>query len=327
MASRPRFAGLTLHAVRLASGLTLFAYLVTHLANHALGLISLPALEAGRELFLTLWRNPPGTLLLYGALLTHIGCALTGLYRRRRLKQPSWQTTQLIFGLLIPPLLLEHILGTRLAFELLETRDSYTYVLLVYFLFDPWAGLQQASVLLIAWTHACLGLHFWLRLKAGYECLLPYLYASALVFPLLALTGVWVAGRDILHLAADSAWLEQARATIDFADREGLALLSLLQNALLALFFALLGGVLVARVLRRWWQRRLGHIVISYPNGRRVEILQGTTILEASRGAGIPHASVCGGRGRCSTCRVRVERGLARLPPTSEAEARVLVRV
>ncbi len=54
---------------------------------------------------------------------------------------------------------------------------------------------------------------------------------------------------------------------------------------------------------------------------------RGFTILDASRLAGIPHASVCGGRGRCSTCRVRVSDGLADLPAPSEAERRVLARV
>ena len=46
-------------------------------------------------------------------------------------------------------------------------------------------------------------------------------------------------------------------------------------------------------------------VTLTYPDGKRVPAVKGTTILEASRGAGVPHASVCGGRGRCSTCRVR----------------------
>ena len=43
--------------------------------------------------------------------------------------------------------------------------------------------------------------------------------------------------------------------------------------------------------------------------------------------AGIPHASVCGGRGRCSTCRMRVSRGIETLPPPSPQELAVLRRV
>src|SRR5262249_41496843 len=66
---------------------------------------------------------------------------------------------------------------------------------------------------------------------------------------------------------------------------------------------------------------------ITYPDGRVVELHRGSTILEGSRQAGIPHASVCGGRGRCSTCRVRIVAGLMDLPPASPEERRVLDRV
>ena len=47
--------------VRLGSGLVLMAYLTTHLANHALGLMSLEAMETGRDWFLITWRNPLST--------------------------------------------------------------------------------------------------------------------------------------------------------------------------------------------------------------------------------------------------------------------------
>src|SRR5207237_1147103 len=77
------------------------------------------------------------------------------------------------------------------------------------------------------------------------------------------------------------------------------------------------------RGVRTLWQRRRS-IRILYPAGRVVTVPVGFSVLEASRVAGIPHASVCGGRGRCSTCRVRVVRGLAALPPASEAEPRPL---
>jgi|RhiMetdeSRZDD1v2_1073273.scaffolds.fasta_scaffold206983_4 hypothetical protein len=43
---------------RLVSGLVLFVYVATHLANHALGLVSLEVMEAGRLGFLALWRSP-----------------------------------------------------------------------------------------------------------------------------------------------------------------------------------------------------------------------------------------------------------------------------
>ena len=50
--------------LRLVSGLVLFVFVLTHFLNHALGLVSLEVLEAGRLWFLAFWRWPPATLLL-----------------------------------------------------------------------------------------------------------------------------------------------------------------------------------------------------------------------------------------------------------------------
>ena len=54
---------------------------------------------------------------------------------------------------------------------------------------------------------------------------------------------------------------------------------------------------------------------------------RGFSILETSRWAAIPHASVCGARARCSTCRVRVTRGLDGLALPSPAERATLARI
>jgi adenylate cyclase len=56
-----------------------------------------------------------------------------------------------------------------------------------------------------------------------------------------------------------------------------------------------------------------------------VSTLPGRSILEPLRIAGVPHASVCGGRGRCTTCRVRV--GADHLSEPSELERGALARI
>ena len=53
----------------------------------------------------------------------------------------------------------------------------------------------------------------------------------------------------------------------------------------------------------------------------------GWSVLEASLANGVPHLSLCGGRARCSTCRVRVRGDAAHLPPPQADEARTLARV
>ncbi|HTO81921.1 MAG TPA: adenylate/guanylate cyclase domain-containing protein [Methylomirabilota bacterium] len=312
--------------LRLGSGLVLFAYLLMHFANHALGLVSLDALAWGRDWFLAVWRNAVGTTALYGAFATHMGLAFWSIYRRRSLRMPASEATQLVVGVLIPPLLAIHIIGTRLAHELYGTQDSYIYELLILWVFRPWSGVQQAIVLAVAWLHGCIGLHFWLRLKPWYGRALPLAYGAALLIPLLGFLGFAVGGRDVARLAQDPAWLAQATAAIRFPDEAAVDHLYALEHWFWFGFALALAGVFAARALRRWLTRRRAVAVI-YPDGRLVEIQPGTTILEASRMAGIPHASVCGGRGRCSTYRVRISEGLKRLSAASEAERRVLDRV
>ncbi len=46
------------------------------------------------------------------------------------------------------------------------------------------------------------------------------------------------------------------------------------------------------------------------PDGKDIEVREGKTILQASLQAGIPHAHVCFGRTRCTTCRVLILEGL-----------------
>lgn len=313
--------------LRLGSGLVLFAFLLSHYLNHMLGLVSLDALERGAVWFATVWRNPLGASVFYAALLVHMGLALRRLYRRRRLKMPPWEVVQLAFGLAIPPLLMIHLVGHRLPYQFFGTNDSYIYTLLIYFEFSPASGIRQAIVAIVAWVHAVIGLHFWLRLKPWYPAAMPYAFAGALLTPVVAGLGVLVAGRDVMRLAAEPGWIEATAEAMNFPNEEQIALVQTLDAILVAVVIALVLAVLLARQLRDWWNRRHGVFVLSYPEGQRVSILAGTTILEASRAAGVPHAAVCGGRGRCSTCRVRIGRGMEALPPADETELKVLARV
>jgi adenylate cyclase len=324
----PQSASFWVRRVRLTTGLVLFAYVLTHLLNHAAGLISLDALDASRLVFVAVWRHPALTLALYASLATHFLLALWAVYQRRRLFhiRPA-EALQLVLGLAIIPLLAKHALGTRYAAEAFNVTDNYIYVLLFLWHLDPEAGARQAAALVVAWIHGCLGVYFWLRLKPVYARLQPLLFAGALLVPVLALLGYFVAGRQVAELAQDPAWLRAALADIEPPDAAQVAQISALHAWTLRAFAAGLALALLARLVRLALARRRGLVKLIYPGGREVLIAPGTSILEASQMAGIPHASVCGGRGRCSTCRVRISRGLEALPPPSAQECAVLKRV
>ena len=309
------------------SGMVLFAYLVTHFLNHALGLVSLEAMEMGRGWFVALWRNWAGTLALYGALAAHLALVLWSLYERRSLRMPSWEFFQIVLGLAIPPLLAMHVIGTRLLFELYGIGDTYIYVVMVIWVFAPMDGVLQTVALVVAWLHGCIGLHFWLRIKPWYPRLVPYVYAAALMLPVLALLGFARAGQTLAVLAQDPAWVDSVITSLPFPNESQIDTAYMLRNSGFAVYAGLIFSVVAARLVRAGWERRRGVYHLSYPGGRRVRVTSGMTILEASRTAGIPHAEVCGGRGRCSTCRVRIGSGYDSLAPPDTDEQRVLERV
>ena len=315
-----------LRRARLSSGLVLFAYLLTHLTNHALGLVSLETMDAGEVWFLRLWRSLPGTIALYGALLTHIALALGSLYRRRHLRMPAWEGVQLLLGLVIPPLLAGHVVGIRLAAELFGTSSSYTRVVLGLWHLAPALGLKQSLVVLVAWTHGCMGLHYWLRLRPWYAHVRGFALATAVVVPLLALLGFAAAGERVEAMARDPGWVNETLTAARVPAPAQRARLLAIENAIIGSYAVALALVLAARGARGARESR-HRITVTYPDAREITVPLGFSVLEASRAGGIPHASVCGGRGRCSTCRVRVMRGLDTLPAPSADELKVLARV
>ncbi len=312
---------------RMISGLVLFAYVVAHLVNHSLGIVSLAAMEAMLEWVRPVWASIPGTVGIYGAFLVHVGLAFFALWERRTLKLRPLETLQYLLGFSIPLLASTHVTGTRINDSLLGGDGShYVKVLAGLWYAEPLNGVVQIALLFIAWVHVCIGLRFWLRLRPWYETAQPYLYAAALLLPVFALLG-FVAGERELGAA-----LQQNPGLLasTLASRVLPGARPLLNDIAWGIFGALLGvtaGVLVARLIRSRRQRRRGVSRITYPGRRWIDIPHGFSVLDASQMLGMPHTSICGGKGRCSTCRIRVLAEPDALPPPAADEQRVLQRI
>lgn len=317
-----RYVGRT----RLVTGLALFFYVLTHNLNHALGIVSLQWLEAGRHVFLAFWRFAPVEWALFTAVFLHVLVALIALYRRHALKMPFWEAAQLVLGLATPPLLLLHVLATAYAHDHFGFDDSYAYVLLSLWVFQPIYGALQALAILVTWVHGCIGMAYWLRLKPWYPRARAYLFAFAVILPVLALIGFADAGRAVAEKLEDPAWLPALVERDNLPGQAAAAEVYALQHLGFWIFGGLLAFVLAARLIRAQLNRRRA-IAVTYEGGGVVRIQSGTTVLEASRSANIPHASVCGGRGRCSTCRIKILKGATQQPAASDDEKRVLARV
>ncbi len=317
--------------IRLATGLTLFAYAACHFASHATGLFRLPAMDAiGRNILLSPWQGWPGRIALFGSLLVHAVLGLWALYRRRHLRIPAAEAWQLGLGLLIPLLLIPHATNVRLGAELYGLDDSYYRILYQYWLTPPASGLvRQFTLLFAVWVHGCVGIHFWLRRRAWYGRWWLVLLIAAMLLPFLAVLGLVNAGWDTAMRAALQPGFADAHGPPPAGTPKALMLASLksLWQWLQLAYVILVVCILLLRAMRTRRARRVASFNITYPDGRSIRVPQGFSILEASRWKRIPHASICGGRARCSTCRVRVTRGLDGLPAPSPSELETLRRI
>src|SRR6202142_1099298 len=199
----------SLRQIRLATGLVLFVYATLHFANHALGNISIGAMESGLVLQSLIWQSLPGAVNLYLWLLTHMGLRFWALYARRRFRWTRLEASQLVLGLTIPFLLANHLIGTRIAMSQFGLEKGYAQELVGFWVNSPLLGALQAVLLLIVWIHGCLGIHFWLRLKPFYPRVRDLMLAVAVLIPALALLGFYRGGMAIQALVHDPAFQAQ----------------------------------------------------------------------------------------------------------------------
>lgn len=304
--------------LRFVSGLILFAYLTGHLVNHALGLISLSAAEYGLEIASAIWQGPVGTFLLYGSALVHMGLALHAVYERRTLRMPFRDLLRIVLGLNLPVLLIAHAAGTRLAMEFYGYHPFYTDVVR-----DLWtAGSQGKQFALLApgWIHGCLGLHAAFGQRKWWRAALPVLFGIFIVLPILSALGFVDMHREI------ERFNPPGNNGAGFP-RENVAAIVAWRDRAVNIYLGLVALAFVARGLRWLYERRRDAVVdMTFP-ARKVRAPRGWSVLEASRANNMGHPSACGGRARCSTCRVRVTEGIENCPPPNGDEAATLKRI
>jgi adenylate cyclase len=317
---------------RLASGLVLFAFVLCHFGSHIVLIGSVPAAQRAFGVLMWFWLTGAGSLLLTGAFAVHVLNALWSIYIRRYLRMPAWEAAQIALGLAIPPLIIIHIVGTKIADDFYGTDSSYASVLASHWLGAPllfgaplFVYLHMAAILTV-WVHACIGLHFWLRTKSWYAAWLPALGTAAILIPALALAGYISGGNQILRDAQDPDFVRELIQEANVTP----AIIAKVWHDIRIAFVVYAGLVLLpfaARLVRQLIHRIHRSPRLTHAIGRTVSILPGATVLETLRANGISHASVCGGRARCTTCRIRVTDGLAALPEPQGLEATALSRI
>ncbi len=319
--------GIGVRQVRLATGVVLFTYIASHFANHALGNVSLGAMDDALNYQIVFWQSWPAVIVLYGSVLIHMGLGLWALYARRQFRWTSMEVMQLIFGLSIPLLIMLHFVGTRLSSPLLGIERNYPQVFFTYWVAKPEGRWLMYAALVISWVHGCIGLYFWFKSKPYFRTISSLLLALAVILPTLAMLGLYQGGRVIERASASPEWRADNLSVEQVGTPAEQALLYRITDWAEYGYLGLIGLALAARGIRALRERRRGLIRLSYGNGRTIRVPIGLSVLEASTRFNIPHSSVCGGRARCSTCRIRIVGDCSDLPQPSNREAFVLERV
>jgi adenylate cyclase len=224
-------------------------------------------------------------------------------------------------------MIMMHVIGTKISDTYLGTASDYLSVLTRQWVMSPWIAAVQISAVVVIWLHACIGLHFWLRTTRWYAGLRPALAGAALLLPALAVAGFVAGGSEAIRRAGNNpefveTVVKQSHLTSENRER-GQRLTIVTFGSYLALIALPFAG----RAIRGALYRLRRPPQLTHAAGKIMALLPGATVLETLRASGIPHASVCGGRGRCTTCRIRVVKGSEALPAPAGLEAEALARI
>lgn len=301
-------------SARLWSGSILFVFVLTHFLNHALGIFGVATMEYFQLYRIAIWRSTIGTVVLYGAAIVHLVFVLKRIIGRRTWRMPIREALQIALGLAIPFLLYQHAIGTRYMTEFAGVNDVYGVTLQHLW---PSKAYSQIVLLLVVWMHGIIGINYSMRLQPWYPRVRETFLIISVIIPVVAIAGYVAAGREAVVLAnPDVRWSEQQVGVYLDATRTA-------YHTILGITAALLATIGSLALLRRFGRR----IPVRYVGHGGVALPRGSTLLETSRSNNIPHPSVCGGRARCSTCRVLVLEGSETLPPPGPAEKTLLERI
>lgn len=309
--------------LRIASGLVLFVFVTGHLLTLAFGLRSIEAMEEASVYLMGLFANPVGGPLLILSFFAHAGLGLWTLFWRNRLFFNWGDSIQALLGLAIVPLLLPHIMGTVVGPMMTDTHVGFKWVLAVYWMFVPQLGIQQVLALIVIWVHACYGLFLWMQVQNWWGRYATLSYPFAVIIPVAALLGFVESGKILIANSGDPEYMAPVRESAEAYSSVGERLMQI-QTDVLWWYAGIVFVVLAARAVRVWG--RGPDVSLTYKDGPTIKRSAGISILETAQSMDTSHAALCGARGRCGSCAVRVLEGAENLSTPSRVEQDTLAR-
>ena len=232
---------------------------------------------------------------------------------------------QLVTSFILPLALLPHMLASSYAPRFKDAQANYKLVLEgtledggIYFM-----GL----FVIFVWVHGIIGITSMVKFHPVYQKYKNTFLVGSWLLPILAVLGAFTASKELAtDIENNKIIMEQVYADSNIGKELEAELMQTSDMLMLNYLYVLLGVILFVFVVHQV-RKAFRKIKITYPNGKEVRVTKGTSILEASREHRIGHVSMCGGRGRCSTCRVRVMSDVESLPPRNGIETTVAERL
>lgn len=309
--------------LRIISGLVLFVFVTGHLLTLAFGLHSLTAMDTAGRFLMGPFGNPVGGPILIASFFLHAGLGLWTLFWRNSLISNWGDAAQALLGLAVVPLLLPHIMGVVVGPAMTGAHPDFKWVLAVYWMFAPHLGIQQVIALIVIWVHASYGLFLWMQVQQWWGRVATITYPFAVIIPVAALLGFVESGKILIANSGDADFMAPVREAATAYGTVG-ATLNQVQTQVLWLYAGLVGVILVARAARLWGKR--SPVSVIYEDGPTIERTAGGSLLETALSVDTAHAALCGARGRCGSCAVRVHEGQENLSSPSKTETETLER-
>ena len=275
--------------------------------------------------------------MLYGSFLIHIPLGFYEVGKRRSFKMSGKEWIQIIFPILGFFFILFHISGAFIATRIFDGKVSYEFIFSDMIYNEPsssiiFIGFLFAIVVIFIWVHGVIGINTLLRYNMRtYKNYVKYLYVIYIGVPMLGVAGFWSGLKEqslisyVKSLQGEENFL---LSIINETVPEGFDSLYDPVELLIENYYPLLVlGLIIIAIVNVVRSKYFGQIKIQYPGSEVVFISKGTSILEASRIAKIPHQSMCGGKGRCSTCRVKVISVEGSLPSPNAYEKRSIEKI
>ena len=319
---------LLVRLLRATTGCILYFYVFTHLLNHSLGLISLETMEIGRSLFLRFWRHDAVFYLLYGALLLHFVLGIYALCKKRSFKMSKKEWIRNSCAVLIPFFLASHLSITLWGSRFLGLNDTYSFMILSTYLLDPFGYILLGLMLVVVWVHGSIGILGLIEFRNFYSNYRNIFLGIMFSLPLFAYGGYLNASIELTRVGESNPLaILEIIANANFTKEIGMDITVLSDFLQFLIYPTLLLAILVYVLFRQFVGNKFNSIRVNYMDGNYVTISRGSSLLEASHKCNRYHESVCGGRGRCTTCRVKIISNLKDLPTPNKIEQLVIDRL